>query len=163
MEKEKLEEYISQGLSTWKIAELCNMSQPNVRYWLTKFNLKTEFTINKNNGNKKCPKCEQTKPLSEFYKSTKSSSYCKDCIKNSNKINRQNVKIKAIDYLGGKCSKCGYDKCIAALEFHHLDPNEKDKDYTNYKGSFSDKLKTELDKCVLLCANCHREEHNLNN
>lgn len=161
MEKEKLQECITQGLSTWKMAELFETSQPNIRYWLKKFDLKTEITINKENGDKKCPKCGLTKSLSEFYKSTKASSYCKDCIKQTNKINRQNVKEQAIQYLGGKCSNCGYNKCSAALDFHHIDPNEKDKNYDNYKGSFSNKLKTELDKCVLLCSNCHRELHNL--
>lgn len=163
MEKEKLIEYINQGLSTWKIAELCTMSQANVRYWLKKFNLKTKVVINKENNMKKCPKCGVTKTIDQFYKSTKSSSYCKECIKESNKVNRKNVKLQAIKYLGGSCSKCGYNKCSAALDFHHLDPNKKDKDYSNFKGNFSEKLKEELDKCVLLCANCHREEHNLSN
>lgn len=163
MEKEILLKYINQGLSTWKIAEICNMSQPNVRYWLKKFDLKTERVTTKEADTKKCPKCGKIKSLDEFYKSTKSSSYCKDCIKESNKLNRQSVKQQAIDYLGGSCSKCGYNKCNNALEFHHLDPLQKDKDYSNYKGSFSDKLKTELDKCVLLCSNCHKEEHYLPN
>lgn len=68
---------------------------------------------------------------------------------------------KALEYKGGKCSICGYNKSIAALEFHHINPNEKDKDYFNMRGGLSPKLKTELDKCVLLCANCHREIHHL--
>jgi len=64
----------------------------------------------------------------------------------------------AIDYKGGKCIVCGYNKCTWALEFHHIDPKEKefsisDKGYTRSW----DKVKIELDKCVLLCANCHRE------
>ena len=63
---------------------------------------------------------------------------------------------------GGKCSQCGYNKNLAALEFHHVDPNTKDKDYFNSRGGLTESLKTELDKCVLLCANCHREEHHLN-
>jgi len=49
--------------------------------------------------------------------------------------------------------------CNKTLEFHHLDPNEKD--YSYLKTSFTDTLNSELDKCVLLCANCHREEHHL--
>ena len=55
----------------------------------------------------------------------------------------------------------GYNKSIAALEFHHINPIEKDKDYFNMRGGLSPNLKTELDKCVLLCANCHREIHHL--
>jgi len=71
---------------------------------------------------------------------------------------RQKVMKMAIDYKGGKCIVCGYNKCTWALEFHHIDPKEKefsisDKGYTRSW----DKVKIELDKCVLLCANCHRE------
>lgn len=63
---------------------------------------------------------------------------------------------------GGKCEKCGYDKNIAALEFHHKNPDEKEFqiDMRHFSNSSLEKLQTELDKCILLCANCHREEHN---
>ena len=68
-------------------------------------------------------------------------------------------KIQAIEYMGGKCQKCGYNKFYGALEFHHLDPNEKDYDWGKLrKRNWSD-IKLELDKCVCLCANCHRETH----
>lgn len=64
----------------------------------------------------------------------------------------------AIEYKGGKCIGCGYRRYQGALELHHVDPSQKgfaigDKGYTR---SWS-KVKAELDKCVLLCANCHRE------
>lgn len=65
-----------------------------------------------------------------------------------------------IDYKGGKCIKCGYNKCASALEFHHLNPNEKEFAFSasglNRKDSI---LKEEVDKCILVCANCHREIH----
>ena len=72
------------------------------------------------------------------------------------------IKQKSIDYLGGKCMLCGYDKCIEALEFHHKDPFKKEK--TNGQASVDRRRsfetnKKELDKCILLCANCHREVH----
>ena len=79
---------------------------------------------------------------------------------------RQRRKRWAVDAFGGKCGICGYNKCVEALEFHHLDPNEKDfqlgrrgmhRHDTNWE-----KVKIELDKCILVCANCHRELHNLN-
>jgi hypothetical protein len=162
MNKELLIELINQDLSTWKIANKLKTTQPNVRYWLKKYNLQTNIKTN-NLGNKKlCPKCKLTKSKDDFYKSTKGSSYCKSCIVDSLEDRRKFVKQKAVDYLGGCCSKCGYNKCIAALEFHHLNPKEKDKNYSVFKKNF-DKLKPELDKCVLLCANCHREEHYLSN
>ena len=61
-----------------------------------------------------------------------------------------------MEYKGGKCIVCGYNRCITALEFHHLDPSEKDFAIGG-KTIAWDKLKVELDKCVLVCANCHRE------
>lgn len=67
----------------------------------------------------------------------------------------------AIAYKGGKCQVCGYDKCVGALEFHHIDPTQKDFGISakGYTRSW-DKNRQELDKCILVCANCHREIHN---
>lgn len=63
-------------------------------------------------------------------------------------------KNKAIEYKGGKCQICNYSKGIAALEFHHSDPKEKDfainKALSNHWKW--DKIKKELDKCILVCA-----------
>jgi hypothetical protein len=63
-----------------------------------------------------------------------------------------------IGYKGGKCEFCGYSKCNNALEFHHKDPTKKDFNISSHSYSF-DRMKLEADKCLLLCANCHREEH----
>lgn len=85
---------------------------------------------------------------------------CKKCRSEAVQKRRNKVKLMSIEYKGGKCEICGYDKCIDALEFHHLNSYKKDfgiveKGYTR---SF-DKVKEELDKCILVCANCHREIH----
>lgn len=72
---------------------------------------------------------------------------------------RQKIKEKAIEYKGSKCEKCGYDKCKWAFDFHHLDPNEKDFSLSKNITLSWDKVKKELDKCILVCANCHREIH----
>lgn len=70
---------------------------------------------------------------------------------------RRKVKELAIEYKGGKCQICGYKKYVGALELHHVygkkDFGIADKGYTR---SWN-KIKQELDKCILLCANCHRE------
>lgn len=80
---------------------------------------------------------------------------------------RKEFKLKAVEYKGGKCIKCNYDKCITALEFHHRNPSEKDfeiSDTYTYNGKIEGKLKEELDKCDLYCCRCHREIHeNLDN
>lgn len=71
---------------------------------------------------------------------------------------RQKMKAKLIDYKGGKCEKCGYSKCNRALTFHHIDPTQKDFNISHKSWSFEN-LKNELDKCLMLCMNCHMEEH----
>lgn len=71
-------------------------------------------------------------------------------------------KLELIDMMGGKCSRCGYDKNIAALEFHHINPDEKSfqLDARHLSNTNMVKIMDEAKKCALLCANCHREEHN---
>jgi predicted Zn-ribbon and HTH transcriptional regulator len=69
-------------------------------------------------------------------------------------------KMYFVDLLGGKCQKCGYDKNLASLDFHHI----KDKNFRLDVRTLSNRgmrvLAEEVKKCMLLCANCHREEHN---
>lgn len=66
----------------------------------------------------------------------------------------------SVAYKGNQCQCCGYNACLDALEFHHFDSSQKDFSIAakGYTRSW-DKVKTELDKCVLVCANCHREIH----
>ena len=73
---------------------------------------------------------------------------------------RKELRKKAVKFKGGKCEVCGYSKCPDALEFHHLESSRKDfglaaKGYTRSW----DKIRKEIEKCILLCANCHREVH----
>lgn len=78
---------------------------------------------------------------------------------NRNK-DRRKIKKKAVDYKGGRCEKCGYDGCLAALTFHHLDPNKKDFGISDKGHKVSwEVMQKELDKCIMLCANCHHELH----
>lgn len=69
-------------------------------------------------------------------------------------------KLTAVSHFGGKCQMCGYDKCIDALEFHHLDKTEKEESpsYVIMRWSWKRAL-VELEKCIMVCANCHREIH----
>lgn len=68
-------------------------------------------------------------------------------------------KLDAVKYKGGKCERCGYDKYPDVLEFHHLDPTLKEASWNEIKKWSWSKVLTELDKCSMLCANCHRETH----
>ena len=70
-------------------------------------------------------------------------------------------KLLAIEYKGGKCVGCGYNKSIWALDFHHLDPSKKDFSMGGGYKPF-ERIKEELDKCILVCKNCHAEIHEKN-
>lgn len=68
------------------------------------------------------------------------------------------IKERAVQYKGGKCLHCGYDRSVWAMDFHHRDPLVKDF-RIGYGTKAWAKIQTELDKCDLLCRNCHFEEH----
>lgn len=74
-------------------------------------------------------------------------------------IKRRAIKKFLINKAGGKCQKCGYNKSFRALEFHHLDPNEKDFGISKHINRNLKDLEKEISKCILLCSNCHAEEH----
>ena len=73
---------------------------------------------------------------------------------------RKKVRDMALEYKGGSCQICGYKKSKRALSFHHVDPKKKDFgiSFRGFTRSW-EKTKTELDKCILLCMNCHMEIH----
>lgn len=74
-------------------------------------------------------------------------------------IRRAELKLRCVQYLGGKCEACGYCRCREALEFHHRNPRLKDFSVSRARNMGWVKIRAELDKCLLLCANCHREVH----
>lgn len=108
----------------------------------------------------KCQICGKTIPNS--VKTKTKGRICGDC---RSKYKKLKAKMMAVEYKGGKCEKCGYNKSLAALDFHHIDPCKKDFNIGSSiaLGLSWETVKKELDKCILLCSNCHREEHNLNN
>lgn len=72
-------------------------------------------------------------------------------------------KQEIVSNLGGKCAICGYQNNLAALEFHHVDPSQKKHplDLRHFSNMTLEALQQEIDKCILVCANCHREIHNV--
>ncbi len=158
MDLEKLKELIKNNLTQREIAYELNTSQTNVRYWLKKYKLKTITS-----ENKICPKCKKNKLLSEFYirrGKEGGSVYCILCSNLESSERARRFKEKCVIYKGGKCEICEYNKYIGALQFHHLNPKEKDFALSSVKShSFNETIKKELDKCKLVCANCHSEIH----
>lgn len=85
---------------------------------------------------------------------------CNKCAVDAVTKRRKKLKVMAVEYKGGGCKVCGYDKCVDALHFHHLDPALKDFAISKDAQTRSwELIKSELDKCVCLCANCHSEVH----
>jgi len=77
-------------------------------------------------------------------------------------VTKRRIKLRqmAADYKGGQCIICKYKKCKRALVFHHVDPKKKSFGISARGLTKSwDKVRKELDKCVLLCSNCHMEVH----
>ena len=77
---------------------------------------------------------------------------------NAVKKRRKKLKQLAVEYLGGRCMICGYSKCFDALEFHHLFDKKFGLSTRGITRSW-ESIKKELKKCILVCANCHREIH----
>ena len=78
---------------------------------------------------------------------------------------RRALKKHLVTYKGGKCEICGYNKCISALQFHHLNPEEKDFNISENIQLNHFNIETyykEVNKCILVCANCHAEIHEKN-
>ena len=169
MKKEIIQEYINNGLSLNKIAKKTKKSLSTILYWTKKYNLQSKFKSFVNKEKKEygefrfCPRCKKEVATENFYSRRgreNSSVYCKVCTTKQTIERQRNIKFKMTEYKGGKCELCVYNKSLAALEFHHKDPSKKDFTIAHAKQtSFNEKIKKELDKCLLVCANCHRETH----
>jgi hypothetical protein len=108
-------------------------------------------------NNHKCKFCGDTNP-DHFYGRIKS--WCKKCHNKNTVAKKRNWKVEVIELMGGKCVKCGYDKCVAALEFHHPDPTKKDQEnWRAIRNRGKDYLREQTKECIILCSNCHKELH----
>lgn len=109
-------------------------------------------------GEKRCSCCKQVKSSTEFHRNgTRLTIFCKSCLSRKAIAKQRENKQRAVDYKGGKCFLCGYSRCLAALEFHHLDPAQKEFSIAKFRMHTFATIRDELDKCVLLCCRCHRE------
>lgn len=119
--------------------------------------------IRENPTSRPCPRCKNVLPLNEFYtrRKTNASSYCKKCTIQVQMQTEQQLQEDILNYAGNKCVLCGYNRCSAALEFHHVDASTKDIGISaliRRHPTLGDLIE-EVNKCVLLCVNCHREAH----
>lgn len=107
-----------------------------------------------------CYGCKSYKDKKEYSPgSFKNHGPCRECsLKYDNERNRK-LKKKAIEYLGGVCKKCGFAGHFASFDFHHIDPKTKEMNWNKMRKKSWDNLLVELNKCILLCSNCHQVVH----
>ena len=159
MDKVQLHRFCELGFSTYRIAKETNKSQTTVRHWMRKFGLKTKLAI----GGFCCKYCGETQrgKMSGKGGGAISHTLCKRCHSVHTIDAFRQKKQLAVDYKGGKCQRCGYHKSLRSLQFHHRDPDKKDIKFSSnwLKRASCERMKKELDKCDLLCGNCHGEVH----
>lgn len=95
-----------------------------------------------------CVRCNRSKPI-------RSRQMCMACVVS---VRRTNLKIRAVLYKGNACERCGYNGCLESMTFHHRDAAHKDFEISGATWNWA-LLTQELDKCEMLCQNCHHETH----
>lgn len=109
-----------------------------------------------NNNEKTCPICNNI--FSPKSAAANQRLCCYNCMPDGIQLTRGMFLAKIKEQKGGKCIRCGYDKCLKALEFHHIDPSKKEFTISNDHFKLLDAVE-EIKKCILICSNCHKEFH----
>jgi transposase len=159
--REELHPLVDAGMSTMEITELFGLSKTTVRHWLREYGLKTQWAERRVASGERRPEMQlrcQRHGLTTFKRRSGGGYRCAKCRAEAVARRRRNVKRILVEDAGGRCAVCGYSRCIAALEFHHLVPAEKSFSLSHRGVARSlEKARAEARKCALLCANCHAE------
>jgi len=160
-----LEVRIAAGATAREMASDLNVSDSTVRYWLAAYGLRTKAAARREEG-LAAHRAEQELAvltckhhgLTEHWLEGRGSYRCLRCRSDAVARRRRNVKTILVEEAGGRCARCGYDRCISALHFHHRDPSAKLFTLSNRGWTKSiASARQEAAKCVLLCSNCHAE------
>ena len=158
--RDALEQLIARNLTIREIAAELDRSPTTVRYWMRRYGVRTTDTARSRAGRyarKRFDLCP-THGLTHFIVHRDGTTSCGRCRVASVAEWRRRAKRILVAEAGGACALCGYDRCVAALQFHHRDPAEKRFGLgSRGLGRAIDDLREEARKCVLLCANCHAE------
>jgi transposase-like protein len=163
--REGLAEAVAQGLSTREIAARFDVSQSTVRHWLREYGFTTlaaELRRERRDAQRdraalRALRCRRH-GLTEFRLEARGSYRCMKCRSENVANHRRRQKATLVAEAGGRCELCGYDRHIGALHFHHRDPATKS--FTIAARGMTRSLaaaRAEMQKCVLLCGNCHAE------
>jgi transposase len=152
---------VEAGMSVAQIAEWVGRGKTSVRHWLREYGLETTWA--KRRGASREQRREMTlrcaqHGMTTFRLRAKGGYRCAKCNTEAVSRRRRNVKRILVEEAGGACSLCGYDRCIGALEFHHVVPGDKSFSMSARGLARSiARARAEARKCALLCANCHAE------
>ncbi len=157
-----LETMAAEGAPLSEIAAVLDRSPATVRYWLAKWKIdRVDARLTKRSPTTAPREVERlcsSHGHTAFVLEGRGYYRCKRCRQERVSEWRRRVKIRLVEEAGGRCALCGYDRCLAALHFHHTDPARKSFGLSRrgVTRSFAE-ARTEAAKCVLLCANCHAE------
>jgi transposase len=161
LEHEVLERLVEQGLSIEQRAARVERSRTTVRHWLRRYGLETQWAIRRRasrSGEALLTLHCRHHGVVEFALRAGGGYRCVRCTADAVSRRRRRVKRLLVQEAGGRCSRCGYDRCLGALAFHHVVPAEKSFSLSHRGVSRSiARARDEAAKCVLLCANCHSE------
>jgi hypothetical protein len=164
IDEDLLRALVASHFSIREIAETMQRSAASIRHWLAKLGLETDPTRHSPAATR-AARAGIDEP--ELYCSVhgitrhvrRDAGYrCATCRSTRVVERRRALKRILLEEAGGRCINCGYDRCVAALHFHHLDPAQKS--FTLALGGNTRSLakaRAEASKCVVLCANCHAE------
>ncbi len=159
--RERLEELVNEGLSTAQIAGVVGRTPTTTRHWLREYGLRTRWTERRRaakEGRRELTLVCERHGVTTFRLGGNGGYRCAKC--NSDAVSKRRRRIKQIlvEEAGGACRLCGYDRCMAALEFHHVAPTDKRFALSRRGVTRSiERARAEARKCVLLCSNCHAE------
>jgi transposase len=158
--KEEMERLLAADLSLREIAHRLDRSLATIRHWMDKYGLKSAPRRKRSSehGPREMPSLCKQHGATVFVREGSGYYRCKRCRMERVAQRRRTIKRKLVEEAGGKCLLCGYDRCQQVLEFHHLDPGLKEFQLSHNGATRSlARSRAEARKCILLCANCHRE------
>jgi transposase len=158
--KEELERLLRLGMSLREIAKRMDRSLATIRHWMRKYELKAAPHRHggPQDGRRQTTLSCRSHGRTAFVLEGRGYYRCKRCRVEATVRRRHSLKRVLVEEAGGKCIHCGYDRCVRALEFHHLDPGTKEFELGQRGCTRSlAALRAEASKCVLLCSNCHAE------
>jgi hypothetical protein len=163
LDEASLEALIETGATMREMADALEVSPYKVQYWLKKFGLRTKNGVGRRPHveGQKLPVVTRTcrrHGSTRYVLQAHGGHRCKRCRADAVARRRRRVKELLVGEAGGRCVVCGYDKCVAALGFHHLDPSTKSFGLAQAGITRAiDEVRREAEKCILVCSNCHAE------